>query len=109
MLVRLAAAAHADSSEVGDRRGGACVSVSGLPVGAAGSFRQRARTGAGVRLIDKILLVSAGILTVLVIMLTALSFRDFSIFTAERHARSVAETIKVGLTESMINGTINKR
>ncbi len=65
-----------------------------------------------MRLIDKILLVSAGILTVLVIVLTvlsALSFRDFSIYTAERHARSVAETIKVGLTESMINGTINKR
>ncbi|MDA8257626.1 MAG: GGDEF domain-containing protein [Betaproteobacteria bacterium] len=65
-----------------------------------------------MRLIDKILLVSAGILTVLVIVLTvlsALSFRDFSLYTAERHARSVAETIKVGLTESMINGTINKR
>jgi diguanylate cyclase (GGDEF)-like protein len=65
-----------------------------------------------MRLLDKILLVSAGILTVLVIVLTvlsALSFRDFSLYTAERHARSVAETIKVGLTESMINGTINKR
>jgi diguanylate cyclase (GGDEF)-like protein len=37
------------------------------------------------------------------------SFRHFSIYTAERHVRSVAETIKVGLTESMINGTINKR
>jgi len=65
-----------------------------------------------VKLIDKILMVSAIILAVLVIVLTvllALSFRDFSIYTAERHARSVAETVKVGLTESMINGTIDKR
>lgn len=65
-----------------------------------------------MRLIDKILMVSAAILAVLVIVLTvlsALSFRRFSILTAERHARSVAETVKVGLTESMINGTINKR
>jgi diguanylate cyclase (GGDEF)-like protein len=60
----------------------------------------------------KMLLVSAGILFVLVAVLTllsALSFRQFSIYTAERHARSVAEAIKVGLTESMINGTIGKR
>lgn len=65
-----------------------------------------------MRLLDRILLVSAIILTVLVIVLTVLSllsFRYFSIYTAERHVRSVAETIKVGLTESMINGTINKR
>jgi diguanylate cyclase (GGDEF)-like protein len=65
-----------------------------------------------VRLIEKILRVSAVILAVLIVVLTvltALSFRDFSIYTAERHARSVAETIKVGLTESMINGTIGKR
>ncbi len=37
------------------------------------------------------------------------SFREFSLYTAERHARSVAEAVKVGLTESMVNGTINKR
>jgi hypothetical protein len=61
---------------------------------------------------DKILLVSAIILAVLVAVLTvlsALSLRQFSLYTAERHARSVAETVKVGLTESMINGTIKKR
>ena len=65
-----------------------------------------------MRLLDRILMVSAIILAVLVIVLTVLSllsFRHFSIYTAERHVRSVAETIKVGLTESMINGTINKR
>ncbi|MCM2287971.1 MAG: GGDEF domain-containing protein [Sulfuritalea sp.] len=65
-----------------------------------------------MRLLDRILMVSAIILTLLVVVLTVLSllsFRHFSIYTAERHVRSVAETIKVGLTESMINGTINKR
>lgn len=65
-----------------------------------------------MKLIDKLMMVSAVVLAVLVVVLTALSalsFRNFSIYTAERHARSVAETIKVGLTESMINGTINKR
>lgn len=65
-----------------------------------------------MKLLDKILLVSAIILAVLVAVLTvlsALSLRQFSLYTAERHARSVAETVKVGLTESMINGTINKR
>ncbi|MCX7896651.1 MAG: diguanylate cyclase [Rhodocyclaceae bacterium] len=41
--------------------------------------------------------------------LTAFGFRRFSLYTAERHARSVAEAVKVGLTESMINGTIDKR
>lgn len=65
-----------------------------------------------MRLMDKMLAVSAGILFVLVLVLTllfALSFRQFSIYTAERHVRSVAEAVKVGLTESMINGTIGKR
>ncbi|MDP2135335.1 MAG: HAMP domain-containing protein, partial [Sulfuritalea sp.] len=65
-----------------------------------------------MKLIDRILIVSAVILAVLIAVLTvlsALSFRRFSLYTAERHARSVAETVKVGLTESMINGTINKR
>jgi len=53
-----------------------------------------------------------GIVTMLMVVLTALSalsYRRFSLYTAERHARSVAETVKVGLTESMINGTIDKR
>lgn len=65
-----------------------------------------------MKLLDKILLASAIILAALVtglIVLSALSLRQFSLYTAERHARSVAETVKVGLTESMINGTIDKR
>jgi diguanylate cyclase (GGDEF)-like protein len=65
-----------------------------------------------MKLLDKILLVSAIILAALVTVLTvftALALRQFSLYTAERHARSVAETVKVGLTESMINGTIKKR
>jgi len=60
----------------------------------------------------KTLVFFFGILTMLVLVLTALSaysYRRFSLYMAERHARSVAETIKVGLTESMINGTIGKR
>ncbi len=79
----------------------------------------RGREGAGgarrvatMRLKDKILVFFAGILAALVVVLTGLSafsLRHFSLYTAERHARSVAETIKVGLTESMINGTIDKR
>lgn len=65
-----------------------------------------------MKLKDKILVFFVGILAALVVVLTglsALSFRSFSLYTAERHARSVAETVKVGLTESMINGTIDKR
>lgn len=48
----------------------------------------------------------------LVLVLGAISlysFQQFSLYTAERHARSVAESVKVGLTESMVNGTIAKR
>jgi diguanylate cyclase (GGDEF)-like protein len=65
-----------------------------------------------MKLKDKTQVFLIGMLAVLVVVLTAfsaLSFRRFSIYTAERHARSVAETVKVGLTESMINGIINKR
>jgi diguanylate cyclase (GGDEF)-like protein len=112
MLVRRVAAAHAGSGASGDRCRGAGVPLSGLSDGATGSFLRRARTGVAMRLMDKILAVSAGIVVVLVVVLTllsALSFRQFSIYTAERHARSIAETVKVGLTESMINGTIGKR
>ncbi len=51
-------------------------------------------------------------LAALLVVLTAfsaLSFHYFSVYAAEMHARSVAETVKVGLTESMIHGTIDKR
>lgn len=64
------------------------------------------------KLKDRVTVFFVGIMAVLVVVLTALtalSFRNFTLYTAERHARSVAETVKVGLTESMINGTIDKR
>ena len=48
-------------------------------------------------------------LLLFVIAIGLYTLREFSLYTAERHARSVAETVKVGLTESMVNGTINKR
>ncbi len=59
----------------------------------------------------KTLVFFSSILALLLLVLTALSvysFRQFSLYTAKRHALSVAESIKVGLTESMINGTIGK-
>lgn len=65
-----------------------------------------------MKLKDKILMFFVSIMAVLVVVLTvfsALGFRRFSIYNTERHARSVADTVKVGLTESMINGTIDKR
>ncbi|BAO29059.1 hypothetical protein SUTH_01259 [Sulfuritalea hydrogenivorans sk43H] len=65
-----------------------------------------------MKLKDKILVFFVGIMAVLVVVLTvfsALGFRRFSIYNTERHARSVADTVKVGLTESMIHGTIDKR
>ena len=65
-----------------------------------------------MKLNDKTLVFFAAIMAVLVLAVTVLSaysFRRFSLYTAERHARSVAEAVKVGLTESMINGTIDKR
>ncbi len=65
-----------------------------------------------MKLKDKTLVFFISIMALLVVVLTVLSafsFRRFSLYTAERHALSVAETVKVGLTESMINGTIDKR
>lgn len=50
-----------------------------------------------------------GLLVLVLATISLYSFRQFSLYTAEHHARSVAETIKVGLTESMVNGTIGKR
>lgn len=65
-----------------------------------------------MKLSDRTLVYFVTIMVILVIVLTTLSaynFRRFSLYTAERHARSVAESIKVGLTESMVNGTIDRR
>lgn len=65
-----------------------------------------------MKLKNKTTVFFASIMALLVVVLTVLSafsFRRFSLYTAERHALSVAEAVKVGLTESMINGTIDKR
>jgi diguanylate cyclase (GGDEF)-like protein len=65
-----------------------------------------------MKLKDKTMMFFVSILAALVLVLaafSALSFRHFSMYAAELHARSVAETVKVGLTESMIHGTIDKR
>jgi hypothetical protein len=54
----------------------------------------------------------AGIVGVLVVALVAISlyaFRSFSVATATYHMRTAAEIVRVTLTESMINGTIDKR
>ena len=50
-----------------------------------------------------------GVLVIVINILSLYSFRQFSLYTAERHALSVAETVREGLTESMINGTIARR
>lgn len=47
-------------------------------------------------------------LTTLVIV-SLLSFRHFSIVAARNHLSTAAEIVRVGLTESMINGVIDKR
>ena len=65
-----------------------------------------------MRLNTKTLAFSATIMTLLIVVVTALSawsFRRFSLYMAERHTISVAEAVKIGLTEAMINGTIDKR
>jgi len=65
-----------------------------------------------MKLKDKILMFSVSVTIVLVVALvvfSALGFRWFSVHNTERQVRSLAETVKVGLTESMVNGTIAKR
>jgi diguanylate cyclase (GGDEF)-like protein len=56
--------------------------------------------------------VFAGLAIVLLatIVATALySFREFSLLGAKERARTAAEIVRVSLTESMVNGTIDKR
>ncbi len=65
-----------------------------------------------MKLNTKTLLFFSTLMGGLVLLLAGISlysFKQFSLFTAEHHAESVAETIKVALTESMINGTISNR
>ncbi|OSM07015.1 sensor domain-containing diguanylate cyclase [Magnetofaba australis] len=52
--------------------------------------------------------LSGAMLSVLVII-SVLAFRQFSISTAQEHVRTAAQVILVGLTEAMINGVIDQR
>ncbi|MBF0422514.1 MAG: diguanylate cyclase [Magnetococcales bacterium] len=61
---------------------------------------------------QKMTLMIIGLSGTMIVVLTFVSlvfFREFSIATAKDHVRSVAEVIRVSLTESMINGTIGQR
>ena len=60
----------------------------------------------------KIILFSVMLSTAMIIVLIAvslLSFRQFSIMSAKAQVRSAAEIIRVSLTENMVNGIITKR
>jgi len=65
-----------------------------------------------VRLIPKTTLLTLALVTLMVLILVALSlfaFRHFSLNSAEKLARTAAEIVRVSLTESMINGVIDRR
>ncbi len=60
----------------------------------------------------KVTVFFAGLSACLIVALVAIglfSFRQYSIATATEHMRTAAEIVRVSLTESMINGVINKR
>lgn len=60
----------------------------------------------------KITLLYLSVSVSLIAALVAISlfaFRNFSIASAEAHIKSAAEIVRVNLTESMINGTIDRR
>lgn len=52
--------------------------------------------------------IAAGLLAVLV-AISLYAFRNFSIASASEHIRTAGEIVRVHLTESMINGVIDKR
>ncbi|MCL2345846.1 MAG: diguanylate cyclase [Desulfobulbus sp.] len=52
--------------------------------------------------------IAAGLLAVLV-AISLYAFRSFSIAAATEHIQTVAEVVRVHLTESMLNGVIDKR
>lgn len=51
----------------------------------------------------------AGAMIALLVSASLVAFRHFSVTTAEGHARSAAEIVRVSLTEAMINGVIDHR
>ncbi|MBF0311543.1 MAG: diguanylate cyclase [Magnetococcales bacterium] len=54
-------------------------------------------------------LILGGVLAAVLVVTSLLAFRQFSIVTAQEHVRTAAEVVRVSLTESMINGVIDKR
>ncbi|QEP42447.1 diguanylate cyclase [Ectothiorhodospiraceae bacterium BW-2] len=65
-----------------------------------------------MRLTNKASLSAIVLITLLMVVLLVVSliaFRQFSIHTAESHAQSVAEVVRVSMTEAMINGVIQHR
>ena len=50
-----------------------------------------------------------GVLLVALLATALYSFREFSLMGAKERARTAAEIVRVSLTESMVNGTIDKR
>ncbi|MBF0358022.1 MAG: diguanylate cyclase [Magnetococcales bacterium] len=51
----------------------------------------------------------SGAMIVLLVTVSLVSFRYFSLSTAKDHVRSAAEIVRVSLTEAMINGVIKQR
>ncbi|MFK5985221.1 MAG: diguanylate cyclase, partial [Pseudomonadota bacterium] len=54
-------------------------------------------------------LITTFIVLAIMILVSILLFRQFSINSAKIHSQTVAEIVRVGLTELMINGVIDKR
>ena len=70
------------------------------------------RESTTVNLNTKVSLFFTGIAACLLVVLVAISlyaFRSFSIASATEHIRTAGEIVRLTLTESMINGTIDKR
>lgn len=59
--------------------------------------------------INLFFVILAAVTISILVVVSLLSFRHFSIKSAKDHLRTSAEIVKVSLTESMINGVINKR
>lgn len=59
--------------------------------------------------INYFFLAMAALTLATLVIVSLLSFRHFSIVAAKGHLSTAAEIVRVGLTESMINGVIDKR
>src|SRR5690348_647893 len=65
-----------------------------------------------MKLNTKIISFFSVLAVVMVLVVTAISlysFRQFSIASSREHMRTAAEIVRVHLTDSMINGVIDKR